>query len=274
MPDHESNALIWKGAAGADDWFALWLQWMRRRGYAYAFESPNEPQPMANATFRHNLDDFTVRLAHLFTVERLRLVAHNWSVGWPNLGHAPDFANSITALHNAGFFMGLHEYSAPAMWDTKGYHCLRYRRTVAELREVGVPIPKILIGETGIDGGVIQRPKTGWRDYATEDEYLAQLAWYDAELMRDDYILAATIFTVCGWDWHSFNVDESLAMKLADYIREHQTSDPEPPDPTPPEPDPTEPEPPEPAPLDSDAARWAELFEYLSRIETLLEARV
>ena len=63
---------------------------------------------------------------------------------------------------------------------------------------------------------------------------------------------------------------------LADYIRDRQTPNPDPPDPTPPEPepDPIEPEPPEPALPDSDAARWAELFEYLSRIEVLLEARV
>lgn len=276
MPDHESNAMIWKGADGADEWYTRWGIWIARRPYLWAIEGPNEPQPMADATFRYKLDAFTLRLARIFTAKRLRLVGHNWSVGWPDLGDAPDFAYSVAALHNGGHVLGLHEYSAPAMWDVKNYHCLRYRATVRELRNTGVPIPKVLVGECGIDGGVISRPKTGWHDYATEDEYIAQLAWYDGKLMEDPYILAATIFSVCDWDWHSFNVDESLAMKLAAYIAAHPS--PIPPDPTPPipppeppEPDPNPPIPPPEPPADS---RWPELLERVGRITDLVEARL
>lgn len=265
MPDHESNELIWRGAAGADAWFGRWRPWMQARGWAWAFEGPNEPQPMANADFRQHLDEFTEWLAYLFTAERIRLVGHNWGVGWPDVGHAPEFAKSIRALHGGGHVLGVHEYSAAAMWDREGWYCLRYRKTVAELRNAGIPIPKVLIGETGIDGGVIGRPKQGWCEFASEDEYLAQLAWYDAHLMADDYVVAAAIFTTCDWDWHSFGVDESLGMKLARYIADNPTPEPEPPVPPPPPEPPPEPPSPEPVP-----DHWRELFDRLDRIIELL----
>lgn len=241
MEDHESNDMIRRGADGADEWYTRWGIWIARRPYLYAIEAPNEPQPMANSKFRVKLDEFTVRLANIFTDKQLRLVGLNFSVGWPHIGDAPDLAGAVTALHNGGHIAGLHEYSAKAMWDVKGYHCLRYRSTVREWRNAGIPIPNIFIGECGIDGGVRGEHGQGWRDYATEDEYLEQLAWYDSKLMEDPYIMGATVFTVCNWDWHSFDLGESLAMKLASYIAGHPLPEPLPPIPPPESPEPVPP---------------------------------
>ena len=246
MEDHESNDLIRRGADGASAWYAQWKPWIKARPYLYATEGPNEPQPMAAPQFRKNLNDFTVRLSSIFTAEQLRLVGLNFSVGWPHIGDAPDFAAAVTALHNGGHIVGLHEYSARAMWDVKGYHCLRYRSTVREWRNAGIPIPDIFIGECGIDGGVRGEHKQGWRMYATEDEYLEQLAWYDEKLMEDPYIMGAVVFTVCNWDWYSFDLGESMAMKLATHIAGHPSPEPTPP--TPPPPPPPEPEPTPPGP--------------------------
>lgn len=237
MPDSESNRLIWQGAEGADQWYVKWRAWMHARNWAWAFEGPNEPQPMRDGDFRKALDTFTVRLAEHFSNGGLRLVGHNWGVAWPNPKSLGDFAASVRALHDGGHLLGLHEYSAKAMWDGVGYYCLRYRKTVEELRGLGVPIPRVFVGECGIDGGVISQPRKGWQEYASQGEYLAQLAWYDAELMSDDYVLAAAIFTVCDWDWASFNVTEELGMALARYIAATPTPA-QPPAPPPPKPAP------------------------------------
>ena len=227
MPDGESNALIWRGRAGAQEWFNWILPMCASRPYLHAVEAPNEPQPMSDASFRARLNEFTVELARLMHAAGLRLVGMNWGVGWPDVDHAPEMGQGVQACD----YLGLHEYSAPHMWDTVGYHCLRYRRTVAELEAAGFTVPPIIIGECGIDGGVIGQPRTGWRTH-TENfaDYLDQLAWYSGELDADNGA-AATIFTVCDWDWPGFRIDETQAMPLADWI----ASDEPPPPPPPPE---------------------------------------
>jgi len=126
------------------------------------------------------------------------------------------------------------------MWDGQGFYCLRYRETVAEWRAAGFDVPPILITETGIDGGVIgqDHAKQGWAEFTDHQGYLDQLAWYSEELDKDSQVEAATVFTVCSWDWHSFNVPEDLGMALAAYVRDHPSPIPEPE----PEPEPELPE--------------------------------
>lgn len=215
MPDHESNGLVWKGASGAEQWFSRWLPVYQANPHVFAWEGPNEPHPMYEQAFRTKLDEFTTRLAILMTNSGYRLVGMNWSVGWPDIGHAPEFASSISTLAMNGHYLGLHEYAAPEMWNGDGYWTLRYRNTVNELVSAGIQIPFILITECGIDGGVIGQPKRGWKTYATMDQYVQQLAWYESELRKDPYVLSATIFTAGPYiDWMDFEVTEELAEKL------------------------------------------------------------
>ncbi len=226
MPDGDSNALIRQGAAGADQWWT-WVK-ARRRAYAWADEAPNEPQPMSDPSFRVKLDEFTYRLAEIYTANGLKLVGMNWSVGWPDIGHAPEFRASLAKLAQGGHYLGLHEYSAPSMMDGGGWLTLRYRKTFAELRAQNIPIPKTFIGETGIDGGVLNPPmtKSGWQVFTNEDGYLSQLKWYDGELKKDSEIVAAFVFTCCLWDWFTFHITEPLCDKLATYVANDITIDP------------------------------------------------
>ena len=218
-PDSESNARIWQGAAGARSWFQKWEPFYLARTWVHCWEAPNEPQPMADPNFRACLNEFTVELARLMHGAGLRLVGMNWSVGWPDIGHAPEMGPGVQACD----YLGLHEYSAPAMWDTVGYHCLRYRKTSAELTAAGYNVPPILVTECGIDGGVVQQPGKAWRTFCEGDfdRYLEQLAWYSGELDKDN-VAAATIFTVCNWDWFDFSITEAEAMPLADWISQNE----------------------------------------------------
>ncbi|NIV29538.1 MAG: hypothetical protein GWN58_08520, partial [Anaerolineae bacterium] len=230
-PDEVSNARIWNGASGALDWYNDWIHFYAARPWVYAWEGPNEPQPMADASFRAKLNEFTCTLADLMHDNGLRLVGMNWSVGWPDIGHAPEMGQGVQACD----YLGLHEYSAPAMWDTEGYHCLRYRRTVAELEAAGFTVPPILVTECGIDGGVepVYRAKTGWRSYCGDppdfDRYLQQLQWYSRELDRDR-VESAFIFTAgSNNDWLDFDINEPEAMPLADWIAQDEPPPPPPP---------------------------------------------
>lgn len=231
MPDAESNALIWRGAAGAEDWFRKMYTKFEARSWAWAFEGPNEPQPMHDYGFVSALNLFTIRLAELMRDANWRLVGMNLSVGWPFLEY---FGNpnptvrvlgpAIEALYDGGHILGLHEYSAPAMWDGEGAYCLRYRNTVDELRISGYnKIPKIIIGECGIDGGVLSPPQwgKGWKTFCHGNHacYQEQLAWYDNKLREDNEVLAATIFVSGPFaDWLDFDFDLEHSRWLNGYI--------------------------------------------------------
>jgi len=230
-PDEVSNARIWRGAVGAREWFDHWRAFYERRRYVWAWEGPNEPQPMGDKGFRTALDAFTVELARLMHTAGLRLVGHCWGVGWPDVNHAPGFRNSLDVID----YLGLHQYDAPTMNSHPAYYSLRHRRTISELKAANCRVPPILITECGIDGGVIARPKTGWRTFTdgNEGEYLRQLKAWSAELDKDLEVAAACIFTVCSWDWGDFNIPQGLGLKLAEFIGQGQPTPPLVPPPAP-----------------------------------------
>lgn len=132
---------------------------------------------------------------------------------WAYLRHYED---GIRACQAAGGAIVLHEYDYPNYGAHWTWHPLRYRRLRAALPARYHSIP-IIIGETGIDHGVVgpvAHPKleAGWRAArwpdgrpVTEHEYAEGLARYDDALLEDDYVLAAMIFQAGGF-WDSFLV--------------------------------------------------------------------
>jgi len=222
MDDDASNAMIAQGAVGGIQWFNEFKDFYASRPYVHAWEFINEPQPMRSPAFRQALNEATLAWNELMHQHEYKTVGMNWSVGWPDVGTAAEMGPAIEACD----YLGLHEYSANAMWDGgENWYCFRYRRTVSELRDAGFTVPPILVGECGIDGGVLNPPieREGWQripwDRGTpEDDYVSQIAWYFDGLKEDGLVEAAFLFTVCSWDWLSFDVTESLAMKIAEMV--------------------------------------------------------
>jgi hypothetical protein len=109
------------------------------------------------------------------------------------------------------------------MQDGQGFYCLRYRNLMQELQSAGIPIPKIVIGECGLDGGVIAPPPpyVGWKTLCNNDPtcYIQQLLWYETELRKDGEVECATIFTAGAFDpWYDFEMEEGISMTLADEL--------------------------------------------------------
>lgn len=227
IPDGEANNLIMLGASGAEEWMTKVQSTYQRAPWVHAWEGPNEP-PVETQAQRAALVAFTRHWVQLMHARNLRTVALCLSVGWPNIGQAPDLAGALDETD----YWAVHEYAAPDMRNRESWLCLRYRRTVNELRTAGSRIPPLLVTECGIDGGVIQQPKHGWKTYASPADYMTQLAWYDSELRKDDYVAGAVIFTSGpNADWQDFDVDRNLSAMLCQYIENVPEVKPEPPPP-------------------------------------------
>jgi len=273
----EDNKLIMQGTQGADTYFNQCLPTYNRLPYVEVWEGPNE-SPVSTQEQRAKLVEFELRwiqLMHdkgLFMTNRARKAAAlSLSVGWPDVGTGHEFADVAIEAD----YIALHEYSAPSMKDDEGWHCLRYRKFVAELAAVGVAAPQIMITEAGIDGGVLEdkgdeKEGDGWKSFTDETGYLHQLIRYDQRITQlvdpqkanpvstnnDPYVVCFTPFTSGPYeDWIDFDVGENLVKRIAGYVAS-VTPPPEPP-PTPPEPPPGPPPPipPEPPASISEAIR-------------------
>ena len=211
----EDNKLILQGKRGAEEYFRQCVPTYGGRPYVTVWEGPNEP-PVGVQEQRAKLSEFSLRWIELMHGEGLKVAALSLSVGWPQIGTAHEFADVAIATD----YLSLHEYSAPRMQDGESWYCLRYRRTVRELSDVGVAPPQIFITEAGIDGGCEGRGGKGWRSYTDRLGYFEQLLWYNDELRKDSYVVAFTPFTSGPYsDWEDFNFDEGLVKLLAGHLK-------------------------------------------------------
>jgi|GEM_PF-1473951 hypothetical protein len=197
----------------------------KMRGIYDAWMGYNESVIHSNAD-ASNLARFYVQWGRLMRDAGFKTAAYSFATGNPPAGfpnpdgngNEPNYWNLLADGVRACDYLSLHEYSAPHMQDLQGYLCLRYRRAWASLpADARKPI---LITECGIDGGVIPGgadAQKGWTFYTNADGYLAQLQWYDNNLLTDDYVLGATIFTINPWGkQNSFSI--ASCDNLRDYI--------------------------------------------------------
>ncbi len=179
-----------------------------------------------------------------FEAERVRqMAAHgfkcaigSFSTGVPEWEEMAQFLPAIQVAKQYGGVLSLHEYDAPTMdrsvgaglpgqpnYADRGALTLRYRWWYEDyLKPRGLVIP-LIITETGVDGLVANRPgptkAKGWQSFASywretglggdaTATYLQQLAWYDSELRKDDYVLGCTVFTAgpMNEDWRSYDI--------------------------------------------------------------------
>lgn len=217
MPDGDSNALVAQGAAGADAWFRFCEPSFARAPYIRIWEAPNEPQPVADLAFCRQLRAFTVRLAELMHGAGLQIVGGCLAEGNPG----GDDAQRRACFQEIARGLAVCDYwSQHCYWvldyphaeaGMNEWHAFRYRVNLSYAAEIGLDLPPLLITECGVDGGIVGRPKRGWRTFCqSKAHYMEQLAAFDAELANDPHVLAATVFTAGPMGWDDFEVDEEL----------------------------------------------------------------
>lgn len=225
MPDNESNSLVARGAAGAEEWFRFCQPTFQRVRYIRIWEAPNEPQPVADLWFCNQLADFTIRLTELMHGAGLQLVGGNLSEGNPG-GNDTERRACFVAIARG---LAVCDYwSQHAYWvldwphpeaGMNEWHAFRYRMNMRYAAEAGITLPPLLITECGVDGGVVGRPKRGWKTFCRDRaHYMQQLAMFDAELAKDPDVLTANIFTAGPMGWEDFDVDEELNAMIDAHI--------------------------------------------------------
>jgi hypothetical protein len=186
ISDDESNRMVMAGKVGAREWFGACLDSYNKSPYVYAWEGPNEPSIDSEYKCKM-LCEFTNEWVSLVHSIQKKTIALCLSVGWPDVNKAKYLKDAMSITD----YWAVHEYGAPTMQADMGWYCLRYKRTISELKMVGARIPQLFITECGIDGGVINKPKRGWKSFCGEDQYIEQLKWYDKELQKDPAVLGA-----------------------------------------------------------------------------------
>lgn len=204
-----------------------------------AWEGYNEPVTV-DAEQMKQLAELEAERVRLLAREGIRSVVGNFGTGHPKLELWPHFFPALEAAGEHDGFLGLHEYSAPTMrfgvHGEGGWLTLRYRKAYRQhLIPAGLEVP-LVITECGIDGMVQNHPGPkgkGWKDFIAYWEqqgmgsdgpgnYIEQLAWYDSELVKDDYVVGAAIFTMTTTcKWQSYEILGKPASILRQYLSVH-----------------------------------------------------
>jgi hypothetical protein len=196
---------------------------------------------------------FEVERMEIMSNMGLRCVIGNFATGTPALDLWEQFWSACKEARRFKALLGLHEYSCPWMWwmtgryqldpdedqGDEGWTTLRYRKVYRQYLAPNDAVIPLVITECGIDGLVRPLPDGApgatwkglgdyWREHDGEtdrhDYYFRQLAWYDRELQKDDYVVGATVFTWgnYGEPWASFDVAGTpVADKLTAYTMEN-----------------------------------------------------
>ena len=210
----------------------LLSEWQELLDVVDYFELVNESAQTGDPL--KNLTEFTVEACRLLHAEGHKVAAGSFSVGNPNL--TGDWRTFAPAVQSADA-VALHEYGAPQLWSQPGiaeppnvghpqagdlgWWALRYRRVrdIMAKSYGDCALPPFVITELGIDLGLLRPGRGGWRvAKSTATEYVQQLAWYNREMMLDDYVLGATVFCYGGTpDWA--NYDLAGVKPFEDYVR-------------------------------------------------------
>jgi len=207
------------------------------------WEGYNEPVVQGNMPW---FAAFEAERVRAMAEHGLRTAIGSFSAGVPEWDEFAAFLPAVREAHAHGGILALHEYDAPVLdrlvgvplpgrqpVPDRGCLTLRYRWWYEEmLKPEGIALP-LVISEAGIDGTVGGHPgpegegwldfRDYWRDSGLGEDgtqaYLRQLAWYDAELQRDDYVLGFAVFTAGAMndDWESYDIT-GILRHIATYI--------------------------------------------------------
>lgn len=204
--------LVWLGLHGAEQWWNLAAPRISKCPNVKLWEGPNEvaiDTPAKAQLF----NEFELRRIGVLHEHGLKAVSGCTSTGcWE-----PWVYPFLYDVFKTTDYWESHEYGMHSM-TLDGYHLLRYRRVIAQLKAAGIRVPPWIIGETGIDYAG-NPTEDGWQKWATPEEYIAQLTAYLKEVAKNPEVVLVTPFVWSDQGWPSFNHTEYVSKLYTDYIK-------------------------------------------------------
>jgi hypothetical protein len=213
----------------ARDHCELLLPWAERMGDTYDFwQGVNEPDIQSREGMQRYAD-FDAERVRIMDGHGVRVVVGTLSVGNPsNLAWWQEYVPALEEALRYGGALALHEYGWPTLDHESPWYLLRHRKLYEgepEHNWHGLPehlknMP-LVITECGLDGMIDSgRGPRGWqvRHGLNPRQYLKELAWYDAELCKDPYVVGAAIYCCCSSNdpnWGTYNIWPEPARTLA-----------------------------------------------------------
>jgi hypothetical protein len=233
--DNAAPGYIARGREGGHSYVRDNLaRWRRVRARSVAFELPNEPECNSNVGLA-NLREFTLGAIEEANAQGITLIILNLAEGNPHDNGTGNEAvvawkldqllPAIKAAIGGGHYVGRHCYWRPGVEGPTGrYHALgRLKSDLDVLRYLGVDMVdlKVLVNETGIDGGIASHtPQEGWQDLSNEGEYGGQVAEAERYARTLSQVRALMLFTA-GHEppWDGYDHDEGFCRTLVDPLK-------------------------------------------------------
>jgi len=205
------------------------LPWAERMGDTYDFwQGLNEPVIQSREAMQRYAD-FDAERARIMDGHGFRAAVCTLSVGNPSrLAWWKEYVPALEEAKRYDGALALHEYGWPTLDHESPWYLLRHRKLYEgepEHNWEGLPehlknMP-LVITECGLDGMIENGggPR-GWqvRHGLNPRQYLKELAWYDAELRKDPYVVGAAIYCCCSSNdpkWGTYNIWPEPARTLA-----------------------------------------------------------
>lgn len=233
VDDGKKNALVAMGADGAAPYIdEMHLDDVDPDKVTMGVQGPNEfvmDTPEKVEAFNSFHRAFIPQLAKLgFCPVVGNINTGHMGVPWMNDTRptAAAIRPTVEVLRDHGGKLSWHEYAGSFDLDAYSQHNMgRVFYNLQLLGEIAKDVDHV-IGEFGIDEAVDGKPHGGWlvknllKDGQPDYHRMVHFIVRYIEVIRTiPRLKAAFLFTVCNWDWLTFNVDRQLAMYLAHYIR-------------------------------------------------------
>lgn len=203
-------------------------QWTNERDVADYWEVLNEVNP-PTVEGHLWLARFYSAAMTIAEANGFRLALLSYSTGVPEWATWQAIVESglFTQAKAGGHILALHEYNWPRMnsgWGVglpgqpapdaeRGILAGRYRHLYRDFLIPRDQVIPLAITECGLDP-LLAGEKIG----GLPARWLRELAWYDARLVEDDYVLGAAVFTLGGDEgWRGFDYEAQLPA-LHDYL--------------------------------------------------------
>lgn len=203
-------------------------QWTNERDVADYWEVLNEVNP-PTVEGHLWLARFYSAAMTIAEANGFRLALLSYSTGVPEWATWQAIVESglFTQAKAGGHILALHEYNWPRMssgWGVglpgqpapdaeRGILAGRYRHLYRDFLIPRDQVIPLAITECGLDP-LLAGEKVG----GLPARWLRELAWYDARLVEDDYVLGAAVFTLGGDEgWRGFDYEAQLPA-LHDYL--------------------------------------------------------